>query len=184
MKLMGGYRKCGKTEELIRMAAEQDLGIITVNKGRANYIFQLAGKMGKQIRFPATIKELPIHGLSKDLKVVVDDVEDIVQEMINLPIVAMTTSLQVEKIERKFTFIDLFDGTAPEGIYRMETYIDSWDGVKVSLKETGNSHGRCLKYVTVPTHEPRQNRKGDMVNICGVTNSPMTKYVFVEENKR
>lgn len=182
VKLLGGSRKCGKTMELIRMAAEQDLGIITVNKGRANYIFQLAQKMGKQIRFPATIHELPIHGLSKDLKVVVDDIEDVVQEMINLPIVAMSTSLHTEKIARRFTFSELFNhnGEAPDGTYRIETYNETWDGVIVKLKTTG-SDGKCLKYVTIPKHDRPQNRKGDIVNICGITNSPHTKYVLIEE---
>lgn len=181
-KLIGGSRKCGKTMELIRMAAEQDLGIITVNKGRANYIFQLAKKMGKEIRFPATIKELPIHGLDKDLQVVVDDIEDIVQEMVELPIVAMSISLPTEKIARRFTFSELFSqiGGAPDGVYKIETYNETWDGVQVKLKTTG-SDGKCLKYVTIPKHDRPQNRKGDMVNICGITNSPHTKYVLLEE---
>lgn len=54
-KITIGKRQTGKTTELIKRAAREDLYILTANKRMADCIFKQAKEMGFDIRYPITI---------------------------------------------------------------------------------------------------------------------------------
>lgn len=95
----------GKTTDLIKESAEKGLYIICCNRQRVQSIVQQAQKLGYNIPFPVTLEEILLsrsHGgrpfglpyiLSKG-KVLVDDVDDIMQELAGMPCAIITGTLE------------------------------------------------------------------------------------------
>ena len=55
-----GGRGSGRTTELIRMSAENNIYIVCLDRRRALNIAAMAREMGLIIPFPITVEELPI----------------------------------------------------------------------------------------------------------------------------
>lgn len=98
----------GKTTELIKIAAEQGLYIVCLDRERAINIFNVAKQMGcPNIPFPITLDEIllarsqgemPIgafYGRSKG-RVLVDDVEDIMSGLVGMSCSVITGTLDKE----------------------------------------------------------------------------------------
>lgn len=95
--IIGGRKACGKTTELIKKAAEEDLYIVCTNPRRATHIAEMARRMGLNIRFPITVMELPIKSPFIE-KVLIDDIEDVLREVIGKPIAMMSTSMEMKNL--------------------------------------------------------------------------------------
>ena len=90
----------GKTTRLIKEAQEKNLYIVWFNRQRADILYRMACDMGLYIKYPIVYDK--IHSMSRTRfikEVLVDDLEDILQLCIGLPIVTATTSCNVEYIE-------------------------------------------------------------------------------------
>lgn len=92
MIIVGGKRYCGKTTELIKISAANQIPIVVLNNKRGEFIERLAKRMNMKI--PKTI---PYYDKEKLIgrvdKIVIDDVEDILQDLFHHNrIVAVTTS--------------------------------------------------------------------------------------------
>ena len=94
-----------KTTDLIKESAKEGLYIVCCNRQRVESIVQLARKLGYDIPFPVTLEEVLLsrsHGrrpfglpyiLSKG-KVLVEDVDDIMQELVGMPCAIITGTLE------------------------------------------------------------------------------------------
>lgn len=97
MAILGGRPACGKTTELIKMASEEQLYIVCLNRHRVKHIANMAREMKLDIPFPVTVDELPLK--SPFIKeVLVDDLEDVLSHLVGKPIRQMTTSWDLHKL--------------------------------------------------------------------------------------
>lgn len=90
-EVIGGERRCGKTTELIKRASEDNLYILCANRTMAKLIFEQAKDMKLDIPHPITIEDLPLRSPYVD-KVLIDEVEMILQQLIGRPVESMSTS--------------------------------------------------------------------------------------------
>lgn len=94
MKILNLDRRKGKTTELIKISNKKWLYIICLNRKRAENISNMAMEMNLDIPFPITMDELPLR--SNFIKeVLIDDMEDLLQYLIQKPILYATTSCEV-----------------------------------------------------------------------------------------
>ena len=93
--IYGGFRACGKTTELIKLASAKFLYIVCPNRTRASYIYNMARNMKMDIPHPITVNELPLRG--RMTEVLIDDVEDVLETLIQRPVLAMTTSRELKE---------------------------------------------------------------------------------------
>lgn len=95
-EVIGGGRMCGKTVALIKRASEENLYILCANKHMAKLIFNQAQDMGLDIPFPITPDDLPIRGYMD--KVLIDEVEQVLRQLIGKHIAGMSTSYELKKL--------------------------------------------------------------------------------------
>lgn len=110
MKIIRRNRGKGKTTELIKLSSEKWYYIVCSTKRRAEHIVNMADKMGLDIPFPLTLKELPTH--SPYIRgLLIDDFEEVLQHLVGgVPIVQCTTSCEVDMQEdNKNVLNSLFD---------------------------------------------------------------------------
>lgn len=91
-------REKGKTTELIKMAHEEELYIITPTKSSALMIFEQARSMGLDILFPISWEEYKEHRLrgSGIKEILIDDAEIIIEQVFRgLRIKAITMTGEV-----------------------------------------------------------------------------------------
>ena len=96
-----GGRGAGKTTELIRMSAENNIYIVCLDRQRALHIASAAREMGLTIPFPITVAELPIkRNHSWINEVYVDDADQLLERMIGVHISNITIEGNVENLKR------------------------------------------------------------------------------------
>lgn len=84
-------RQTGRTTELIKMAAENNLYIVTTDRQRALFIVKMARDLGLNIPFPITLRELPVCPYSSFIKeVLIDDADHILERCVGVKIKAIT----------------------------------------------------------------------------------------------
>lgn len=83
-------RQTGRTTEIIKMAAENNLYIVTTDRQRALYIAKMAQKLGLKIPFPITIRELPVRPYSFINEVLIDDADQVLACLVGTKIKAIT----------------------------------------------------------------------------------------------
>ncbi|MGL5766238.1 MAG: hypothetical protein ACRCX8_11420 [Sarcina sp.] len=94
MKILNLDRRKGKTTELIKLSNKKWIYIICLDRKRAENISNMAMEMNIDIPFPITMEELPLR--SNFIKeVLVDDMEDLLQCLVQKPILYATTSCEV-----------------------------------------------------------------------------------------
>lgn len=96
MKILAMKRRHGKTTELIRKSNKEWKYIICRDRERLKQIVSMADKMNLNIPFPITAKELPLRGRYID-KVLVDDINDVMEYLVGKPISVATTSCKIKK---------------------------------------------------------------------------------------
>lgn len=93
-------RQTGRTTELIKMAAENNLYIVTTDRQRALYIDKMARELGLNIPFPITLRELPIYPYSSFIKeVLIDDADHVLEQCVGVKIKAITMEEPHDEIE-------------------------------------------------------------------------------------
>lgn len=94
-------RQTGKTTQLIKYAHENDLYIICANEKRVDDILEKAQKMGLYIRHPITVHEIQRGGICGRWikRILVDELEDVLQSFITIPIDKATTSCDIELLK-------------------------------------------------------------------------------------
>ena len=110
MEILHGGRRSGKTIALIEYAHKHNLYIVCSSRQRVEHIAKTAEKLGLDIPFPISARELPL-GRSFIEKVLVDDMEDILRVFVGKPIELITTSCEVREIGCK-------EGLDCEDVYR------------------------------------------------------------------
>ncbi len=84
-------RQTGRTTELIKMSAENNLYIVTTDRQRALFIAKMAQDLGLIIPFPITLRELPIRPHSSFIKeVLIDDADHVLELCVGVKIKAIT----------------------------------------------------------------------------------------------
>lgn len=83
-------RQTGRTTEMIKMAAEHNLYIVTTDRMRAHFIAKMARDLGLNILFPITVRELPIHPNRATQEVLIDDADQVLEYLVGTRIKAIT----------------------------------------------------------------------------------------------
>lgn len=83
-------RQTGRTTELIKMAAENNLYIVTTDRQRALSIAKMARDLGLKIPFPITFRELSVRPYSFIKEVLIDDADHILERCVGVKIKAIT----------------------------------------------------------------------------------------------
>ena len=100
--IIGGVRCCGKTTELIKMSARFKCLIVCANRQRAEYVRDLAREMGLLIDSPLDIITLlsrPELLIGRDVNILVDDVEDVLEAVLRKSVRVMSTSVNLEPMK-------------------------------------------------------------------------------------
>lgn len=100
--IIGGCRYCGKTTELIKMAARFNCLIVCASPNRAIYTAQKAQEMGLFIERPQDIRTLIakpelLHG--REVHILVDDVEDVLAALFRQNVVVMSTCAHLDPMK-------------------------------------------------------------------------------------
>jgi hypothetical protein len=96
--IVGGSIGCGKTTELIKKASQENLYIVCASRQSQLAIEKMANSMELDIPFPITVDELPVSSPFIE-KVLVDDVEGVLQRIIQKPVAMASTSLPMKKLQ-------------------------------------------------------------------------------------
>lgn len=83
-------RQTGRTTEMIKMAAEHNLYIVTTDRMRAHFIAKMARDLGLNILFPITVRELPIHPNHATQEILIDDADHVLEYLVGTRIKAIT----------------------------------------------------------------------------------------------
>lgn len=83
-------RQTGRTTEMIKMAAEHNLYIVTTDRHRALFILKMAKDLGLKILMPITVGELPIHHSFLLQEVLIDDADQVLEYLVGTRIKAIT----------------------------------------------------------------------------------------------
>ena len=100
--IIGGVRCCGKTTELIEMAARYRCLIVCASHQRAKNVEYQARDMGLFIEPPQDILTLisrPERLQGRDITILVDDVEDVLEAILHQSVKVMSTSAKFEPRE-------------------------------------------------------------------------------------
>lgn len=100
--IIGGVRCCGKTTELIKMAARYNCLIVCASQQRAKCVEYQARHMGLLIEPPQDIRTLisrPERLQGRDINILVDDVEDVLETVLRQSVKVMSTSANFEPMK-------------------------------------------------------------------------------------
>lgn len=100
--IIGGVRCCGKTTELIEMAARYRCLIVCASKERARCVEYQARDMGLLIETPQDIRTLisrPERLQGRDINILVDDVEDVLEAVLRQKVSVMSTSATLKPMK-------------------------------------------------------------------------------------
>lgn len=100
--IIGGVRYCGKTTELIKMAARYRCLIVCANRAMADRVKFQAQEMGLFIEPPqaiGTLLEKPeiLHG--RDITILIDEVEMVLEAILRRSVKVMSTSANLEPMK-------------------------------------------------------------------------------------
>jgi len=98
VRIIRADRGQGKTTKLVKMSNKEWKYIVCKDTQRVDVIIGVANKLGLDIPYPVTIRELPISQHSYIQSVLIDDIEDVLQYIIGRSIDYATTSCEIEKL--------------------------------------------------------------------------------------
>ena len=98
VKIIRADRGQGKTTKLVKMSNKEWKYIVCKDTQRVDVIVKIANKLGLDIPYPITIRELPISQGSYIKSVLIDDIEDVLPYIIGRRIDYATTSCEIEKL--------------------------------------------------------------------------------------
>lgn len=100
--IIGGVRCCGKSTELIKIAAKYKCLIVCSNREKAKCVIWQAQEMGLFIEPPQDIRTIiskPELLRDRDVTILIDDVEDVLETLLKKKVAVMTTSATIEPME-------------------------------------------------------------------------------------
>lgn len=100
--IIGGIRCCGKTTELIKMASRFNCLIVCASQQRAAFVRDMAKDMGLFIEPPQDIIAIisrPERIQGRDVTVLVDDVESVLEAVLRQSVKVMSTSANLEPMK-------------------------------------------------------------------------------------
>lgn len=97
--IIGGKPHCGKTTELIKRSSKEWLYIVVANNEQAYNVARMAEHMNLDIPYPITFGELPIKPGSRIKGVLIDEVEQLLMNILGRPVIAMSTSCEMVKLD-------------------------------------------------------------------------------------
>ena len=100
--VIGGVRCCGKTTELIKMAARFRCLIVCASTQRAKLVESKARDMGLFIEPPQSIRTLisrPECLKGKEINILIDDVEDVLGAVLNQSVRVISTGANLEPMK-------------------------------------------------------------------------------------
>jgi|GEM_PF-3574916 len=130
MKIIRADRGAGKTTELIRKSNKEWKYIVCVDKSRADNIVNMAMRMGLDIPYPITIRELPLKVGQRINSVLIDELDE------NSCIL---NNIYLDKIHDCNTFLSIEPILEKAG-FGLGPYVD-WIIVGA---ETGNRKGKVI----------------------------------------
>ena len=98
MKIIRADRGQGKTAKIVKISNKEWKYIVCKDTQRVDVIVDVANKLGLDIPYPITIRELPISQGSYIESVLIDDIEDVLQYIIGRRVDYATTSCEIEKL--------------------------------------------------------------------------------------
>ena len=101
MKIIRADRGQGKTTKLVKMSNREWKYIVCKDTQRVDVIVDVANKLGLDIPYPITIRELPISRGSYIESVLIDDIEDILPYIIGRMVDYATTSCEIEDLKEQ-----------------------------------------------------------------------------------
>lgn len=101
VKIIRADRGQGKTTELIKMSNKEWKYIVCTDITRVTNIVAIANRLGLDIPFPITVRELPLSQGTFIESVLIDDIEDVIQYLIGKKVDYVTTSCEVVELRRK-----------------------------------------------------------------------------------
>lgn len=96
-KVIGGSRYCGKTTELVKTSSETGYPIVCACERDKRLVMDKAMELKLEIPQPVIVSDLPLRGAGFDY-VLVDDVELVLSEIINVPVMTMSTSGELKRL--------------------------------------------------------------------------------------
>ena len=96
MKIINLDRGQGKTTELVKISNKEWKYIVCKDQQRLDIIMDVAERLGLDIPFPITIKELPLKSRFIE-SVLIDDIEDVLSTLIGKQVDVITTSGELLK---------------------------------------------------------------------------------------
>lgn len=100
--IIGGVRCCGKSTELIKIAAKYKCLIVCSNREKADCVRYQAQEMGLLIEPPQDIRTIISHPerfRDRDVTILIDDLEDVLETVLKKRVAVMTTSANLEPME-------------------------------------------------------------------------------------
>ena len=100
--IIGGCRNCGKTTELINMAARYKGLIVCANRAMADCISHQARNMGLFIEPPQDIRTLvssPELLRGREAPILIDDVELVLETLLRQDVAVMSTSANLKPLK-------------------------------------------------------------------------------------
>lgn len=99
MKIIRAGRGRGKTTKLVKISNKEWKYIVCKDTQRVDVIVEVANKLGLDIPYPLTVRELPLKQGQRIDSVLIDDIEDVLPLLINRRVDYATTSCDIEKID-------------------------------------------------------------------------------------
>ncbi len=101
MKIISADRGQGKTTKLVKMSNKEWKYIVCRDNQRVDVIIKTAERLGLDIPYPITVRELPISQFSHIESVLIDDIEDVIQYVIGRRVDYVTTSCEIERLKMR-----------------------------------------------------------------------------------
>ena len=101
MKIISADRGQGKTTKLVEMSSKEWKYIVCKDTQRVDVIIKTAERLGLDIPYPITIRELPVSPFSHIESVLIDDIEDVIQYVIGSRVDYVTTSCEIERLKMR-----------------------------------------------------------------------------------
>lgn len=99
MKIIRADRGEGKTTELVKISNREWKYIVCKDTQRVDVIVETANKLGLDIPYPITVRELPLSNGSFIKSVLIDDIEDVLPLLIGRKVDVVTTSCEIMSLK-------------------------------------------------------------------------------------
>ena len=166
MHVVTGGRQCGKTTQLIKLAASSGGTIVCVNYPRACHVQHLAMELGLKIAKPVTLDQLlsrrvRIAGRSRapSASILIDDAQDALQTLTSVPIHAVSVDLPAPQGVHDVSLFQDLQTTLAEQDDVLDDLINEFKGeielLDLAISNTVRPQLRFIHYKDMPKYGKR-----------------------------